>query len=240
MKIVSKSIVHADLNDYYTKNFRRELDELMTYFNENSIPYTFDATIRYTEYSKALHFNHPEVGDRVLEIGGAQSLFPIMLSRRASEVVCVDANGWGDREKHKEFLQLDELENVCGYLEDYKDTKKFDRVYSICVIEHIPHFEEALEHIAKLLKKGGLFSLTFDMAEKHWEMGELWDAGRYFNKDTYTKLILDEYFEVVGNEFICDADWTPKTCGSHRQQDQKNKQGYDVPTTFGFLLLKRK
>ena len=112
--------------------------------------------------------NGPDLqpGTRVLDAGGTASLFSYYLASRGPETHSVDSNrrlvAAGDRTAramnwnlHSYCMDLTNLEFDSGY---------FDHAYSICVLEHLDADtrNSALREIGRVLKPGGILSLTFD------------------------------------------------------------------------------
>ncbi len=107
-------------------------------------------------------------GSRVLDMGGAGSLFSSFLAARGHEVVSIDidadlcrrADALGDAMNWRmrgEVMDMAEL--------DFPD-EHFDHIFSVCVFEHLPVSGRVRcnEHIRRVLKPGGTASYTFDYA----------------------------------------------------------------------------
>ena len=110
----------------------------------------------------------PKLGpsSRVLDAGGTGSLFSNYLASLGAETHSIDLNpelvaagrataeamGWN---LHSYAMDMAALDFPDGY---------FDHAYSICVFEHLEAElrQRALHEIARVLKPGGILSLTFD------------------------------------------------------------------------------
>lgn len=112
--------------------------------------------------------NGPNIcqGARVLDAGGTASLFSFYLASQGLETHSVDLNkrlvAAGDRTAramgwnlHSHCMDMTNLEFDRAY---------FDHAYSICVLEHLDadSRQRALREIGRVLKPGGILSLTFD------------------------------------------------------------------------------
>ena len=107
-------------------------------------------------------------GGRVLDMGGAGSLFSCFLASRGHEVHAIDLQqelceqaeqtaavmGWRLIPRRMDMTNL-------SFPDAY-----FDHVFSVCVFEHLPVSGRIAcnEHVARVLKPGGTAAYTFDYA----------------------------------------------------------------------------
>jgi len=143
-------------------------------------------------------------GQRVLDLGGAGSLFSCYLADRGCEVTSVDlderltahadrlaaAMGWTMRGLTGDMAELD-LPDV-----------SFDHVFSVCVLEHlpVPRRRRAAGQWRRLLSPGGTVGLTFDY--------QCPDAGARIDRpaDLQHQIIEPSGLAVRGNaEFLDDG-----------------------------------
>jgi SAM-dependent methyltransferase len=107
-----------------------------------------------------------QAGDKVLDAGGTASLFSYYLASRGQETHSVDLNRRLVAAGDETAKAMDwNLHSYCMDMTRMKfDDASFDHAYSICVFEHLDADlrREALEEIARVLKVGGVLSLTFD------------------------------------------------------------------------------
>lgn len=105
-------------------------------------------------------------GSRVLDMGGAASLFSCYLASRGHEVVSIDLNeslvartaeiaermGWRLSARRMDMQDL-----------DFPD-EHFDHVFSVCVFEHLPVSGRICcsSAVRRILKAGGTAGFTFD------------------------------------------------------------------------------
>jgi len=108
-------------------------------------------------------------GGRVLDMGGAGSLFSCYLASRGSDVHSIDLDerlcrlgertaqtmGWRVSTRRMDMRRL-----------DYPDGF-FDHVFSVCVFEHLPVSGriQCNEEVARVLRPGGTAAFTFDYSD---------------------------------------------------------------------------
>ena len=128
----------------------------------------------------------PGTSLRIADVGSGVTFFPFALAKLGHSVTCVDNDPVCDRDLRNaiDAVSCNTGEVTSTLISDnalpFADAS-FDVVYSISVIEHIPNFEETIDEIARILKPGGLFVLTFDInLDRH--------ANRQLNPDQYERL----------------------------------------------------
>ncbi len=107
--------------------------------------------------------------ERALDIGCGEGLQTFLIGQKCAHVTGVDVNPdfivnaqWFAR-----HLQGDiESEFLASTVEDaHFPENTFDRIFSICVIEHIPHHAELLAECLRILKPGGQMVFSVDTLE---------------------------------------------------------------------------
>lgn len=142
---------------------------------------------RVFEYSWLLDQVENEKGKSILDIGAGVCPLPLCLTEMGLNVTTIDS--------HPNIRKIDKLENwnewgflnykifnkkIKSYNMDFikfRSFKKFDFIYSISVIEHIPKKNrlKLLKRAAKLLKKNGELLFTIDLipnTNKLWNLSE--------------------------------------------------------------------
>jgi 2-polyprenyl-3-methyl-5-hydroxy-6-metoxy-1,4-benzoquinol methylase len=105
------------------------------------------------------------LGDEcVLDFGCGSGLQTLCLARRVARVVGIDI---GDltkaEERHRRMACSGEVQFIRARLQDARfHAGTFDKVFSFCVIEHIPEYRETMELCRALLKPGGEFIISVD------------------------------------------------------------------------------
>jgi len=100
----------------------------------------------------------------VLEVGSsAGQHLPWSASRDHDEYVCLDLDPQASKvsPQHAAFLaDFPHLRFVAGDVQDMPfEDESFDRVVSTCLLHHLPHVEQALGEIRRVLKPGGEFGV---------------------------------------------------------------------------------
>lgn len=139
---------------------------------------------------------------RVLDAGGTASLFSCYLASRGAETHSVDLNerlvAAGDETSRA--MNWD-LHSHCMDMTDlHFDDDYFDHAYSICVFEHLDAElrQRALRELARVLKPGGILSLTFDYGGPGVSL-----AGTGPNHDPENLIRTPD--EAHGHFFSCDS-----------------------------------
>lgn len=178
----------AALSDLHTQNWRRifrvledEQAKFAAHANEFRSPeYIWPSDplrtwSRIWEYPYVYHhlscFGSDRAGGgvmKVADIGSGVTFFPFALSRLSYEVSCVDVDPVCERDL-KAAIEIipHEPGSVCfvgtdGQSLAFQDAS-LDAIYSISVLEHVPHFERVIREIRRVLKPSGRLVLTFDV-----------------------------------------------------------------------------
>lgn len=175
---------------------------------------------------------------RILDAGGTASLFSCYLASLGHEIHSIDLNNkliaqgaaiakamnWN---LHSYAMNMQSIDFPSEY---------FDHAYSICVFEHLT-FElkqKALTEIARVLKPGGILSITFDYRNPapfvvgigHDDSPENRLAS---TEDLHRSFLSTGLFELVGNQDFFDNG---KSYLVHPSRNNK-------PYTFGAIFLKK-
>lgn len=130
---------------------------------------------RIFEYPWAYDVAKCEKGMKVLDLGGGLAGFQFVLSQEGMQVFNIDpglhASGKGWRCDDGNISILNKIFSTHVTLINSTiqsanlESNYFDRVFSISVIEHFSErdYVEAIDHIVRVLKPGGLFILTVDL-----------------------------------------------------------------------------
>jgi len=135
---------------------------------------------------------------RILDVGAGDSILPSFLLKEENvDVTCLDKFEWVDVQNNYVQAslgadQLNRLEVVRSDLFEYNPESLFDVITCVSVIEHFPGSSdsEAMEHMASLLKPGGLLILTTPVNEgfakefyrNEQVYGEYEDGGTFYQR----------------------------------------------------------
>jgi ubiquinone/menaquinone biosynthesis C-methylase UbiE len=148
--------------------------------------------------------------ERVLDIGCGDGLHTMLIGKQVGHITGIDTNENFIRDA-RVYAEKYRAQAKCDYesrpLEEigYPDNH-FDIIFSICVIEHIPNYEEVLQECLRILKPGGRIIFTVDTLEtiedealiaSHKQQHHVM---QYFRKESMDELLTGIGFEVTGYE----------------------------------------
>lgn len=156
-----------------------------------------------------LAYSGVKKGARVLDAGGASTIFSYYLASKGCEVSVIDTD-WFEQGIIDNAVAVSNAMNwnmrvISGditlklpYPEEY-----FDSVFCICVLEHLISADrrKAMRNMASCLKKNGIMGLTID-----YDIDRGGDKGlRFGNFDViYSDLILPSGLQLYGNDSLVD------------------------------------
>ncbi len=158
-------------------------------------------------------------GSRVLDMGGAASLFSCYLASRGHDVVSIDLNP--ALVAHSDRIAAAMNWRLAARSMDMQDLdfpdQHFDHVFSICVFEHLPISGrvQCSSSVQRVLKPGGTAAFTFD----------------YANPQAFARI---DTPHDVEEQLIAPTGLTPR--GNMPFLDA-GKRYLDAPTHFGFGRL---
>lgn len=155
----------------------------------------------YWEIAWALSVLRPMTGCRLLDLGGASSLFSFHLGLRGIEVTTVDVNA--ELVDHANMVAAATgwpLTNICDDAERYVSSQYFDYVTAICVYEHLPVATRVnvSRALSTHLRPGGRFACTFDYQNPSMRAAITSPA------DVSAQIAEPSGLQIVGNRMLYD------------------------------------
>lgn len=118
--------------------------------------------IRYFEVKKLFEFLNPQKDEVICDVGCGKEYYDWMLAKRGCKVFGIDADK-NAIEKAKYLNNIEGCDFQVGYAENLPYyTSVFDKLISICAIEHFRDDIKALSEMNRVLKPGGTLSLSAD------------------------------------------------------------------------------
>ena len=158
----------------------------------------------YTELVKGLDFDRKDV---ILDVGCGAGLQTLLFGRRAARIIGIDPNplpvGRAISD-HRECVPQIPAEFRVATIEEAKfpgDT--FSKVFSVCVLEHIPDYLSALRECYRVLRPGGVLSFSCDSLETvdDPELKNI-HAERFFVRHWFERESLQRDLEHIGFENV--------------------------------------
>lgn len=181
------------------------------------------------EYARGLAYSEPQPEQAILDFGGGATLPVFFLASRGARVRCLDID-------EELALYTNSLARERGWTLEASATDilerrfpegwgPFDRIFSFCVIEHLPKSRqpEAVALLAAKLKPGGRCVLTFDFGNDAPEGGAIREVAEVEELIAASglKLLGGGAFRDTGERFVL------------------NRRHKDKRFTFGSVFLER-
>ena len=120
-----------------------------------------------------IHHSRVTPGQRILDVGGASTIFSFYLASIGCRVAVLD-NDWANCGTifNARYVAKRMGWDLAAWDRDVEQPlpfpeERFDRVYSVCVLEHLPSEvrQFLMREIGRVLKPGGIVGLTMDYDE---------------------------------------------------------------------------
>jgi ubiquinone/menaquinone biosynthesis C-methylase UbiE len=146
--------------------------------------------------------------DKVLDIGCGKGFFCSILKKAGCEVYGIDSSQESILTAKKYIdnginFQTGVAENL-----PYEDNC-FDKVSSICVIEHVNNDDLFVKEVKRVLKQGGIFAFSADSLTSKYFSNEFiqqhvkdYKVNILYDRQKIEKLLSDNEFEIIETEFL--------------------------------------
>lgn len=222
MKSINKTLDLNDLKDATYAEIVKEIEVLMRDLSGKGLQFTtYQAefgtgwgqdnlwlTRKFWEMCTVIANSDLKPGLRILDCGGASTIFSFYLASKGFDVYTADIDwrnqgivtnaesvarsmGWNMRNIKTNMASLP-FEN-----------EQFDRIFSICVLEHLPRNDamKAIREMARVLKPGGIIGLTFDYGPDAYEE-------KYADvEEINARIILPSGLRIRGNKDYQENSW---------------------------------
>jgi 2-polyprenyl-3-methyl-5-hydroxy-6-metoxy-1,4-benzoquinol methylase len=189
-----------NLDDYLQLDgYSQHITNMLDHFNVNNIPYgAFNHEHRKWEYGmvyKALDANKSKI---ILDIGGAGAIFAPSMAWVGISVHQIDTEDSSSLvNSQNPFIPVPITFEKADFV-TYENTKKYDAVIAISVIEHVIEDEKFFRKMLSLVNDGGLVCLTTDFHPSGTQIVPF--HLRTYNKESLLKL--SEIAKEEGFEFF--------------------------------------
>ncbi len=198
----------------------------------------------FTELLRGVKFSGNE---SVLDFGCGAGLQAFLIGTKCASILGLDlSDNLTTRAKPKSELLRGRINSKFhhGLIEEAGlEDESFDKVFSFCVIEHVPNYEEVLRCIYRIMKKGGEFIFDVDslesiddpkLIEKHRVDCYI---ERYFREDDLRELLERVGFTDIRISPLLRSDYA-KQVFIEGLVEGRFASGF-VKTFFGYIRLKR-
>ena len=158
--------------------------------------------------------------DLILDIGCGDGLLTILLGKRCKKVIGIDISkrsvakamlrSWYMKRNINSEFRLVKIEDA-GFKDEY-----FDKIFSICVLEHISNYVTVLKEMFRVLKKEGQLIFSVDSLETIQDKN-LIDCHKkkhrvehYFKKDDLKTILKEIGFKRIIIYPICKGNYANK------------------------------
>jgi 2-polyprenyl-3-methyl-5-hydroxy-6-metoxy-1,4-benzoquinol methylase len=197
---------------------KRLLKTLITLQMYPHILYTFNS-LKVYEFQQLLKDIPFSQNETLLDIGCGLGLQTLLLGKRAKTVIGVDISE--DSINHAKnmgqlFTGRIDSRFYCQKVEEAEfNPEYFDKVFSFCVIEHIPNYEEVFREIYRILKKQGMFIFSVDsldsLIEKEINLKQIHQEKcsvyHYFHAEELKSLLGEIGFRKIKVSPACQSEF---------------------------------
>ncbi len=204
----------------------------------------------YSNPFKIFEFNHIikktkiRKNETILDIGCGNGFQSVLISKKCRKLIGIDVSSKSIKQAKRlaeSIGMIDRCQFRCVKIEDAKFLENsFDRIFSICVVEHTTGYKSILSEAYHVLKKNGQFLLSIDslysiedekIKRKH-QKDHL--VVKYFKVDEFRKILNEIGFQEVIVYPIFRSEFARKLF----IKGIKNRFSFNnILTIFYYLLL---
>ena len=139
-------------------------------------------------------------GQEILDVAcGTGILFPFYLERKVASVIGIDISHEMARLAQQKHAQYENIQVICGDVEETRFGKQFDNVMVYNAFPHFPEPERLIATLASLTKEGGRLTVAHSASREQIDNHHSGAASKVSNGLMYAdelKELFDPYFEV--------------------------------------------
>lgn len=107
-------------------------------------------------------------GVSILDVAcGTGVLIPDYLSRKVKEITAIDISPKMAEIAKNKFCSYENVEIICGDVENYNFGRKFDRIMIYNAFPHFPDPERLIKNLSGMLSDGGILTVAHGMSKAH-------------------------------------------------------------------------
>ena len=198
----NKRITHKK-NCKIIKIIKRSILKILIYFNFfPHIYFTFNPfkIYEFKEVIKGINFSKDEL---VLDFGCGNGLKTLIIGKKCKKIIGVDVSKKAIKSARYKYQYTKGKINCEFFCKKIKDAKfkeeYFDKIFSICVLEHVSDYSNVMGEIYRILKKGGQLIFSVDSLENIRNIRIIKKHKKqYFVKKYFKKNELKKILEQIG------------------------------------------
>lgn len=151
---------------------------------------------------KLLRNLRPKRNEKILEIGCGPGIWTQLIAKNCFELVAIDISK-EMIDKVKNYVKDNNVKFInCNFL-DFEVNEKFDKIFSVRVIEYIPNKIKLFKKISKLLVPNGELVIITKTKKSIWDYyKKLKVFLRFYNRNKFNEVRQYSWFENLSLKFL--------------------------------------